>query len=204
MRSSRVGHGVLALFGVTAWTGLYALAAAPAWGHHVTMGAGGWSDGFAHPFGAIDHVAAMIAIGLWAAQNGRRAAWLLPGFFALLMTMGAALALAGVSLPGSEDGIALSVAVLGVLLAVAARPPLATGAVVVGLFGLAHGYAHGIEMPESATPALYALGFLCATGVLQAVGIALGIAAQSRIGQLLLPIGAAAMAGIGVTLMLAL
>ncbi|MGO8920511.1 MAG: HupE/UreJ family protein [Stellaceae bacterium] len=204
MRSSRIGHGVLLLFGVTAWTGLYALAAAPGWGHPGPVGAGGWSDGFAHPFGGIDHIAAMIAVGLWAAQNGRRAVWLLPGFFALLMTLGAALALAGVSLPGSRDGIAISVAVLGVLLAVAARPILPIGVAVVGLFGLVHGYAHGAEMPESATPMPYALGFLCATGVLQLVGVALGTAAESRIGQRLLPIGAAAIAGIGVTLMLAL
>ena len=200
MRSSRFGHVMLALFGAIAWTGLYALAVGPGgW-----VGSGGWSDGFAHPFGGIDHVAAMIAVGLWAAQNGRCAVWLLPGFFAVLMTLGAALALAGVDLPGSADGIALSVAVLGVLLAVAARPPLAVGAAVVGLFGLVHGYAHGAEMPESATPVLYALGFLCATGVLQLAGVALGIAAESRIGQRLLPIGAAAIAGIGVTLMLAL
>lgn len=204
MRSSRLGHVVLLLFGVTTWTGLYALAAAPAWGHRSGIGSGGWSDGFAHPFSGVDHITAMIAIGLWAALNGRRAVWLLPGLFAVLMTLGAALALAGVSLPGSEDGIALSVAVLGVLLAVAARPRLAVGAVVVGLFGLAHGYAHGVEMPDSATPALYALGFLCATIVLQAIGVGLGVAAESRIGQRLLPIGAAAIAGIGVTLMLAL
>lgn len=202
MRSSRIGHVVLLLFGVTAWTGLYALAAAPGWGHHGA--GGGWSDGFAHPFSGIDHVVAMVAVGLWAAQNGRRALWLLPGFFAALMTLGAALAVAGVDLPGSEDGIALSVAVLGVLLAVAARPGLAAGVVVVGLFGLVHGYAHGVEMPESATPVLYALGFLSATALLQLVGIALGLAAASRVGQRLLPIGAAAIAGIGVTLMLAL
>jgi len=203
MRSSRVGHVVLLLFGVAAWTGLYALAAAPGWGHHGMTG-GGWSDGFAHPFGGVAHVVAMVAVGLWAAQNGRQALWLLPGFFAVLMTLGAALAVAGIELPGNEDGIAISVAVLGVLLAVAARPRLAVGVLVVGLFGLVHGYAHGAEMPESDTPALYALGFLSATGLLQLLGIALGLAAESRLGQRLLPIGAAAIAGIGVTLMLAL
>lgn len=113
--------------------------------------------------------------------------------------------MAGISLPGSEDGIAVSVAVLGLLLlAVAARPQLPVGTAVVGVFGLVHGYTHGAEMPESARPALYAMGFLCATGVLQLAGVALGIAAESRIGQRLLPIGAAAIAGIGVTLMLAL
>jgi len=202
MRSSRLGHVVLLLFGAVAWTGLYALAVAPAWGHHGI--GGGWSDGFAHPFSGVDHVVAMIAVGVWAALNGRQAIWLLPGFFAVLMTLGAALALAGIGLPGSEDGVAISVAVLGVLLAVAARPGLGVGVVVVGLFGLFHGYAHGVEMPESATPALYALGFLCATALLQAIGVALGMAAESRLGQRLLPIGAAAIAGIGVTLMLAL
>lgn len=203
MRSSRGGHVVLLVFGIVAWTGLQALAAAPAWGYHGGLG-GGWSDGFAHPFGSIDHAAAMIAIGLWAALNGRRAAWLLPGLFALSMALGAALALAGVSLPGSDDAIAVSVAVLGVLVAVAARPRLAVGAAVAALFGLAHGYAHGAEMPESAAPMLYALGFLCASAVLQMLGVALGAAAGSRTGRRLLPIGAAAIAGIGVTLVLAL
>jgi len=204
MRSSRAGHFVLLLFGVAAWIVLYGLAAAPAWAHFGTARGGGWSDGFAHPFSGVDHLAAMIAVGLWAAQMGRRPLWLLPGLFVLLMTVGAALGFAGVALPGAEDGIALSVAILGVLLAVAARPRLTWGAALVGVFGLVHGYAHGTEIPDAATPALYALGFLNATLLLQLVGIALGLAAASRIGQRLLPIGAAAMAGIGVTLMLAL
>lgn len=204
MQPSRLRHAVLLLFGVTAWVVLYALAAAPAWAHLTEATGGGWSEGFAHPFSGIDHLVAMVAVGVWAAQLGRRALWLLPASFALVMAAGAALGLAGVALPGAEDGIALSVAVLGVLLAVAARPSLATGAAVVALFGLVHGYAHGAEMPETAAPMLYAMGFLAATVTLHLVGIGFGLAAQSRLGQRLLPIGAAAVAGIGITLMLAL
>jgi urease accessory protein len=204
MRSSRGRHLMLAIFGLGAWLALYGLAAAPAWAHFGAVQGGGWSDGFAHPFSGIDHFVAMVAIGLWTAQLGGRSLWLLPSVFTLLMVAGAVLGFAGVALPGAEDGIALSLAVPGVLLAVAARPRLTWGAALVGVFGLVHGYAHGTEMPESVTPALYALGFLCATVVLQAFGVVLGTAATSRAGQKLLPLGAAAIAGIGVSLLLSL
>lgn len=102
------------------------------------------------------------------------------------------------------NGVALSVAVPGVLLAVAARPQLPIGIAVVAGFGLVHGYVHGLEMPATAQPSLYALGFILATLVLQLTGIAFGLAARSPLGQRLLPIGAAAIAGLGVTLVLAL
>jgi urease accessory protein len=200
----RARHIVLFLFGAIGWVALYALAAAPAWAHIAEATGGGWSAGFAHPFSGIDHLVTMVAVGVWAVQMGERAVWLMPASFVMVMALGAMLSLAGVALPGAEDGIALSVAVLGVLLAVAARPSLATGVAVVALFGLVHGYAHGAEMPQAAAPLLYALGFLVATLVLHLLGIALGLAARNPLGQRLLPIGAAAMAGIGITLVLAL
>ena len=179
-------------------------AAAPAGAHLANAIGGGWSEGFAHPFSGVDHLVAMVAVGLWATQLERGAVWLLPAVFPLFMALGAGLSIAGVALPGVEDGIAVSVAVLGVLLAVAARPRLALGAAIVALFGLFHGYAHGAEMPETARPLLYGLGLLLATAILHLVGIGLGIAARSPTGQKLLPVGAAAIAGIGITLILAL
>jgi urease accessory protein len=204
MRPGRARHGLLLLFGGTVWVVLYGLAAAPAWAHFAEVRGGGWSAGFIHPFSGIDHLAPMVAVGLWAAQLGERAIWLLPASFVLVMALGAMLSFGGVVLPGAEDGIALSVAVLGVLLVVSARPGLAAAASIGALFGLAHGYAHGTEMPEAAIPVCYALGFLAATLCLQLFGIAVGLAARSPVGQRLLPIGAAAMAGIGITLVLAL
>jgi urease accessory protein len=204
MRLGRARHSLLMLFGASVWAVLCAVAAAPAWAHFAEATGGGWSAGFAHPFSGIDHLVTMIAVGIWAVQIGERAVWLLPASFVLVMALGAMLSLGGVVLPGAEDGIALSVAVLGVLLAVAARPGLAASVAIVALFGLVHGYAHGAEMPEAAMPVLYALGFVAATLCLHLLGIAFGLAARSRIGQRLLPIGAAAMAGIGITLVLAL
>jgi urease accessory protein len=180
------------------------LAAAPAWAHLGGAIGGGWRDGFAHPFSGLDHVAAMVAVGLWATQLPRPALWLLAPVFPLSMAVGVSMVPAGWLLPGAEDGAAISVAVLGVLLAVAARPPLAVGAAVVALFGLVHGYAHGMEMPETATPVLYGAGLITATVLLQLAGIGTGLLARSAIGQRVLPIGAAAIAGIGITLVLAL
>jgi urease accessory protein len=198
------GHLLLVLFGLAAWLMLYALATAPAWAHAIGAANGGWSDGFAHPFTGIDHLLCMVAVGAWAAQIGGRAVWMLPASFTLVMALGAVLGLAGIALPGAEDGIAVSVAVLGVLLAVAARPRLAAGVAVVAGFGLVHGYAHGAEMPATAEPALYALGLVLASLLLQLAGLAFGLMAQSQLGRRLLPFGAAALAGIGVSLVLAL
>lgn len=180
------------------------LATAPAWAHFGAAIGGGWREGFAHPFSGLDHLVAMIAVGLWATQMPRPAVWLLPMIFALLMAVGVSLVPAGVALPGAEDGTAISVAVLGVLLAVAARPPLAIGVALTALFGLVHGYTHGAEMPDTAAPLLYGAGLITATMALQLAGIGVGMLARSRIGQRVLPIGAAAIAGIGITLVLAL
>jgi urease accessory protein len=204
MRKGRAGHLLLSLFGLGAWLLLYGLAAAPAWAHFREVGEGGWGDGFAHPFSGLDHVLCMVAVGIWAVQIGRHALWLLPASFALLMAGGALLGGAGIVLPCADDVVALSVAMLGVLLAVASRPRLLIAVAAVAGFGLAHGYVHGVEMPATAQPSLYAGGFICATVVLQLTGLALGLIAQSPRGQRLLPIGAAAIAGLGVTLMLAL
>lgn len=180
------------------------LAAAPAWAHFGGAIGGGWRDGFAHPFSGLDHVAAMVAVGLWATLLPRPALWLLAPVFPLFMAFGVSMVPAGWVLPGAADATAISVAVLGVLLAVAARPPLAVAAAVMALFGLMHGYAHGAEMPETATPLLYGHGLITASAMLELAGIGAGLLARSAIGQRALPIGAAAIAGMGIALLLAL
>lgn len=134
--------------------------------------------GLAHPLLGWDHLLAMLAVGLWAAQRGGRSLWVLPGVFVGVMIAGGALGMAGVSLPGVEGGILASVLVLGALVAAAARPPLAASAGVVALFALFHGHAHGAEMPAASSGAAYGIGFVAATALLHAAGITLALATQ--------------------------
>lgn len=203
MASSLRRHALLALIVSVTFLFLF-VAAAPAYAHLVGGHAKGWRAGLEHPFSGVDHIVAMVAVGIWAAQIGRSAVWVMPAVFLLTMVGGALVSFAGLTLPGIEDGVALSVAVLGVLLAVAARPRPLTAALLVGGFGFFHGYAHGAQMPESATPMLYGLGFVAATALLQLLGIGLGLGAQRPIGRATMPIAAAAIVGIGITLVLAL
>ena len=135
--------------------------------------AGFWS-GAAHPVSGLDHVLAMIAVGLWGAQLGAPAIWLLPVTFPIVMAFGGLLALAGVALPGVEIGIASSALLLGVAVMTERRPPLAVAAVLVGAFAVFHGHAHGTELPPGDSGLLYSFGFVIATGCLHAVGIAIG------------------------------
>jgi urease accessory protein len=177
--------------------------AVPAAAHVAAIADRGWNEGFAHPFSGVDHLAAMVAVGLWASQLGQPALLLLPLSFLASMALGAAASFAGLTLPIADDGVAVSVAILGVLLVVAARPRLRISAALVAAFGVMHGASHAAEMPRDAAPLLYGLGFLVATATLHLAGVALGAVTTSPIGRRLLPIGAAAIAGIGVTLALA-
>jgi urease accessory protein len=142
----------------------------------------GWdfSGGFAHPFSGWDHLLAMIAVGLWAAQLGGRARWLVPAAFVGVMTLGAVLGHGGHAFAGLEQGIAASVLVLGLLVASAARLPLAGGMGLVGLFALFHGMAHGAEMPATAAGLEYGIGFVLATALLHAAGVGLGMLGARR------------------------
>jgi len=137
--------------------------------------AGGFMSGFFHPLLGWDHVIAMVAVGLWGAFLGMPALWLLPVVFPLVMTVGGALGVMGVPLPAVETGIALSAVVLGAVVAAALRPPLWVAAVLVGIFAIFHGHAHGTELPDAADPVAYSLGFVMATGLLHLAGIALGL-----------------------------
>lgn len=129
--------------------------------------------GLAHPLGGLDHLLAMAAIGLWAAQQRGAARWSVPLAFVLSMLAGGLLGFAGWQLPALETGIAGSVLALGLLVALAARPAQGVAIALAGLFALSHGVAHGLELPALASPAGYALGFVAATAALHAAGYAL-------------------------------
>ena len=136
--------------------------------------AANFQAGFAHPLTGMDHMLAMVSVGLWAAVRGGKAVWAWPLAFLTAMTAGGALGLAGVQLPLAEPAILASVIVLGILVAAAVRAPLLAGAALIALFGLAHGYAHGAEAPAGAA-ASYALGFLIVTAGLHLAGVAAGL-----------------------------
>jgi urease accessory protein len=137
--------------------------------------AGGFLSGFVHPIVGWDHVVAMVAVGLWGAFLGAPAIWLLPIVFPLVMALGAGLGVIGVPVPMVEAGIAGSAVVLGLLVLLAIRLPLAVAAVIVGVFAIFHGHAHGTELPEAANPFAYGVGFVIATGLLHMIGIAFGL-----------------------------
>ncbi|MGV2975966.1 HupE/UreJ family protein [Roseibium alexandrii] len=145
---------------------------------------GGFISGFAHPILGWDHVAAMVAVGLWGAFLGAPSIWILPIVFPLVMAFGAVLGILGVPIPAVETGIALSAVVLGIMIALAVRAPIWVSAVVVGLFAIFHGYAHGTELPASANVFAYAIGFVLATGMLHMIGIAFGLLVKWPAGRI--------------------
>jgi len=171
--------------------------AAPAGAHTGDGVAGGFASGFLHPIAGWDHVIAMVAVGLWGAFLGRPAVWLLPVVFPLVMALGGALGVVGVPLPGVEIGIALSAIVLGAMVALAARPPLWVAAVIVGVFAIVHGHAHGTELPGAANPIAYSLGFVIATGLLHATGIALSLVTHWSQGRKVVRAAGALIAALG-------
>ncbi|XYK81028.1 MAG: HupE/UreJ family protein [Labrenzia sp.] len=158
--------------------------AAPALAHTGHGYGGGFISGFAHPILGWDHVAAMVAVGLWGAFLGSPSIWILPIVFPLVMAFGAALGILGVPIPAVETGIALSAVVLGLMIALAVRAPIWVSAVLVGLFAIFHGYAHGTELPVSANVFAYAIGFVLATGMLHMIGIAFGLLVKWPAGRI--------------------
>ena len=170
-----------------------------AWAH-IGQGdiGGGFVAGFAHPLLGLDHVVAMVAVGLWGAQLGRPAIWVLPVTFPIVMAFGGVLGGLGVDIPGIEIGIALSAIVLGGMVAFAAKPPLWIAGVLVGLFAIFHGHAHGAELPESANPLSYSMGFVIATGSLHAIGILIGTINRWKAGSYLLRSGGALISVFGI------
>jgi urease accessory protein len=184
-----------------AWAGLLLLALwlfpSTAGAHQETGTVWGFTSGFIHPLTGLDHIAAMVAVGLWGAFLGAPAMWVLPVVFPMVMAFGGALGVLGVPLPGVETGIALSSVVLGVAVAFALRPPLWVAALIVGSFAIFHGHAHGAEMPKAANAATYAIGFVIATGLLHLSGIAFGLLVRWSWGKKLVRLGGAAIALLG-------
>ena len=134
----------------------------------------GFLAGVLHPLTGFDHLLAMVAVGIWGATLGRPLVWALPVAFPMLMVVGGILGITGVPLPYIESGIAVSVVVLGLAIAVAWRAPIAVAIAIVATFGVFHGYAHGAELPSAASPAAFVAGFVLCTGALHLTGIALG------------------------------
>jgi len=173
---------------------LLLLGAGPAWAHQPQGQAAGFLAGLRHPVSGLDHVLAMVSVGLWGAQLGPPAVWLLPVTFPLVMAFGGFLGLLGVPLPGVEVGIALSALLLGVMVAREARPPLWLAAALVGFFAVFHGHAHGRELPAGQSALLYSLGFVVATGCLHAAGIGIGLVHRWGWGRIAVRITGAAVA----------
>jgi urease accessory protein len=165
----------------------------------------GFTFGFLHPLGGLDHLLAMIAVGLLAARLGGRALWLVPLSFVTLMAAGGAVGFAEIRVPFVELLIAASVIVLGTLLAFRANLPLATAITIAGFFAIFHGQAHGTELPAGQPPLPYAAGFLIATALLHVAGIAIGLGfaklTANGFGQRIMQAGGGAMALAGVALL---
>ena len=165
---------------------------------HTGSVTGGFVGGVAHPVFGPDHVAAMVAVGLWGAFLGAPAIFVLPVVFPLVMALGGVLGILGVPLPGVEFGIAVSAILLGMMVALAATPPLWVAAIMVGAFAVFHGHAHGAELPPGADALAYSAGFVVATGGLHLAGIAFGLLARWPAGRLAVRTagGAIAIAGL--------
>jgi urease accessory protein len=152
----------------------FALFPALAHAHAQTGEATGFLTGFLHPLSGLDHIIAMVAVGLWGAQLGAPAIWMLPVTFPIVMAFGGFLGLIGVAIPGVDIGIALSGVLLGAAVMIENRPPLYIASALVAMFAIFHGHAHGAELPPDASGLTYSIGFVVATGFLHACGIGIG------------------------------
>lgn len=187
------------------WASVFLAMSAVAAEAHTGVGSTmGFGHGFGHPFSGLDHVLAMVAVGLFAANLGGRAMWLVPVSFVAMMAVGGMLGIAGVALPFVEIGIALSVIVLGAAVALNWNLPVAAAMTLVGFFAVFHGHAHGAEMPGDASGLAYGAGFMLATAILNAVGIGLGLgigAAARNYSRRITQAGGSAMALAGVAIL---
>ena len=186
---------------VIAVLGVAIVWAEPAIAHPQKGAAVGFVTGFVHPISGLDHVLAMVAVGLWGAQLGAPVIWLLPVAFPMVMAFGGMLGLIGVHLPGIEYGIAASAILLGAAVMFEVRPPLALAAALVGFFAICHGHAHGTELPPNESALLYSMGFVIATGCLHGVGIGIGTAYRWTWGQKLVRVAGAVISAGGLFFM---
>ena len=162
------------------------LAPVSAWAHVESGQAGGFLSGISHPMSGLDHVLAMVAVGLWGAQLGAPAMWMLPVAFPMMMAFGGMLGLMGLPVPGIEVGIAVSGIVLGALILVEKKMPLFAALLIVAFFAIFHGHAHGTELEAGQNAMLYSLGFVLCTGTLHGLGIAMGLVHRWSFGRLAL------------------
>jgi len=169
----------------------------PAFAHEQAGVSGGLISGLLHPLTGADHLIAMVAVGIWGAQLGAPAIWVLPITFPLVMAFGGVLGVLRVPLPMPEVAIALSALVLGAAVAVRLRAPFAAAAVLVGLFAVFHGHAHGAELPSAANPLAYGVGFVAATGLLHLCGITIGTLSRWPAGERLIQGFGVAIAALG-------
>jgi len=165
---------------------LLAMMPSEAFAHIVKGEAIGFVSGFEHPISGLDHIIAMVAVGLWGAQLGAPAIWMLPVTFPMVMAFGGFLGLIGVPIPGVEIGIALSGVLLGAAVMTESRPPLIVAAVLITVFAICHGHAHGAELPPGTSGLTYSIGFVVATGLLHACGIGIGTIHRWSYGRLAL------------------
>ena len=156
----------------------------PAFAHSTDGYGGGFVAGFTHPILGWDHVAAMVAVGLWGAFLGAPSIWILPVVFPLVMALGAVAGIIGIPVPAVETGIALSAVVLGLMIVFAIKPPIWVAAAIVGAFAVFHGYAHGTELPATVNAFAYAVGFVISTGLLHMLGIAFGLLVKWPAGRI--------------------
>jgi len=157
---------------------------------HSGHGSSGMITGLLHPFSGMDHLLAMLAVGVWAGQNGGRNVWLLPVFFMAALVTGAGAALSYPLLPLIEPGIAASVLVLGLVVTCSLHLPMPHSVILTALFGLLHGYAHGLEITGALKPAAYIAGFLASTAALHLAGIMLVAASRNHYARLTQTLGA--------------
>jgi urease accessory protein len=167
---------------------------------HVGGHGAGVVAGLAHPFSGLDHVLAMVAVGLWASQLGRPAVWVLPLTFPAVMALGAVLGATGMALPWLEIGVAGSVLALGAAVALAWRPAVVVGAALVAAFALLHGWSHGTELPQAGSALAYGVGFILATLALHGTGLALGAVSLRPAGRMAARAAGAAVALCGAAL----
>jgi urease accessory protein len=194
---------MIAILRIFTLLGAAQLAAAPAYAHTGAHAMFGLQSGLAHPFHGLDHLLAMFAVGLFAAQLGGRMLWLLPGSFVTMMLAGGLVGFTGFPIPAAEHLIAVSVAAIALPVAFVLGVPAWLAMGYVGLFALFHGYAHGAELPVGAETVPYMFGFAVSTALIHAGGIAAGLAcarlAVLRRGHALRIAGAAvAIAGVGI------
>jgi urease accessory protein len=190
MRRSTIVFTILMLVGMSP----------AAFAHPGHLFGNGFSSGLIHPFTGLDHLLAMTAVGLWAAQRGGRYLMVIPASFVAMMILGGVVGSSGLALPLVEPGILGSLVVFGLLIALNARLPLTAGMAIIGGFALFHGYAHAVEMPAHANLAVFGSGMLMGTIMLHLLGIGLGRIGKTQIHEMSLRIAGGSIAAAGVVL----